>query len=145
MVPSTYQRCDKIHSVSLLTPEQIVDLRKLVADREAVVRAQLRAITLQTIRQSAPDPAADRPSAAADAVAGPSEAKRPDTADSLAEELRAVEAAEGRLRDGTYGLCIACLRPVSYERLLALPTAERCLSCQEYHEWGTLDHLKTRQ
>jgi DnaK suppressor protein len=43
----------------------------------------------------------------------------------LGEELRAVERAEARLADGTYGLSIESGTPIPDERLEAVPTAER--------------------
>jgi DnaK suppressor protein len=46
-------------------------------------------------------------------------------ADELREELAAVERAEARLAEGTYGLSIESGRPIPDERLEALPTAER--------------------
>lgn len=49
-------------------------------------------------------------------------------------ELREVQAAEDRLERGTCGTCIDCGGPVGFERLLAWPTATRCLPCQETHE-----------
>lgn len=51
-----------------------------------------------------------------------------------AAELQDIRAAEGRLANGTYGICIDCDEPVPYARLLAYPTAKRCLACQEVHE-----------
>lgn len=49
-------------------------------------------------------------------------------------ELREVQAAEDRLGRGTCGTCIDCGGAVGFERLLAWPTATRCVSCQETHE-----------
>jgi DnaK suppressor protein len=46
-------------------------------------------------------------------------------ADELREELAAVERAEARLADGTYGLSIESGEPIPDERLEAVPTAER--------------------
>src|SRR4051794_23932446 len=46
-------------------------------------------------------------------------------ADDLREELAAVERAEARLAAGTYGLSIDSGKPISDERLEAIPTAER--------------------
>jgi DnaK suppressor protein len=46
-------------------------------------------------------------------------------ADDLREELAALERAEARLADGTYGLSIESGQPIPDERLEALPTAER--------------------
>jgi DnaK suppressor protein len=45
-------------------------------------------------------------------------------ADDLREQLEAVERAEQRLADGTYGLSIESGEPIPDERLEALPTAE---------------------
>jgi DnaK suppressor protein len=46
-------------------------------------------------------------------------------ADRLRQELEAVERAEARIADGTYGLSIESGKPIPDERLEALPTAER--------------------
>jgi DnaK suppressor protein len=43
----------------------------------------------------------------------------------LLNELAAVERAEGRLADGTYGLSVESGEPIPDERLEAIPTAER--------------------
>lgn len=37
-------------------------------------------------------------------------------------------------RDGAYGVCDDCGEPISEQRLLAVPFAVRCLSCQEQAE-----------
>lgn len=46
-------------------------------------------------------------------------------ADELRAELAAVERAEARLAEGTYGLSVESGKPIPDERLEALPTAER--------------------
>jgi DnaK suppressor protein len=46
-------------------------------------------------------------------------------AQSLRQELAAVERAEARLGAGTYGLSIESGQPIPEERLEAIPTAER--------------------
>ena len=46
-------------------------------------------------------------------------------ADRLRQELEAVERAEARVADGTYGLSIVSGKAIPDERLEALPTAER--------------------
>jgi DnaK suppressor protein len=45
--------------------------------------------------------------------------------DRLAGELAALERAEKRLADGTYGLSVESGEPIPDERLEAIPTAER--------------------
>jgi RNA polymerase-binding protein DksA len=49
-------------------------------------------------------------------------------------EVRDIEAAQARIDDGSYGICIACGLDIGFERLLAQPTASRCRSCQEQWE-----------
>lgn len=50
------------------------------------------------------------------------------------QDVRDIQAARKRLEAGTYGVCIDCDAPIAYERLLAYPTAKRCIQCQEQHE-----------
>jgi|SRR5580658_10588111 DnaK suppressor protein len=45
------------------------------------------------------------------------------------EQLAQVDAALGRLADGSYGRCPACGEPVGAERLTARPTAVHCIRC----------------
>ena len=51
-------------------------------------------------------------------------------------ELREVEAALGRMRDGTYGECPECGADIDLQRLRANPTALRCIRCQTRYEKG---------
>lgn len=50
------------------------------------------------------------------------------------EDVLDIEAARKRIADGTYGICIDCGKDIGYERLLAYPTAKRCIGCQTEHE-----------
>jgi DnaK suppressor protein len=43
--------------------------------------------------------------------------------------LADVKRAEAKLADGSYGTCDGCGRPISPERLEALPWATRCIDC----------------
>lgn len=45
-------------------------------------------------------------------------------------QLALIDAALGRLEDGSFGLCGACGRPIPEERLDALPSAALCIDCQ---------------
>ena len=49
--------------------------------------------------------------------------------DDAAARRASVLAALVRLDTGTYGVCIACDRPIEPERLEVLPEADRCASC----------------
>ena len=46
-------------------------------------------------------------------------------ADDLRKELAAVERAEARLAEGTYGVSVISGKPIPDERLEAVPTADR--------------------
>ena len=51
------------------------------------------------------------------------------------EHVRAeIDAALGRIQDGTYGLCGSCGRQIPVERLEALPYATSCIDCQRQRE-----------
>lgn len=49
-------------------------------------------------------------------------------------EVRDIVAAEQRVAAGEYGRCIECGQPIGYKRLMAYPSAKRCLPCQEHRE-----------
>jgi DnaK suppressor protein len=46
------------------------------------------------------------------------------------EELEATELALMRIAQGTYGLCLVCDEAIPITRLLAFPSAMRCIACQ---------------
>ena len=50
--------------------------------------------------------------------------------DRAAQHLALVNAALGRLADGTFGACLRCGQPIAPERLEALPWAAYCITCQ---------------
>jgi len=56
------------------------------------------------------------------------------------EELRAVEAAEARIADGGFGICVDCAEPIATERLRAYPSALRCTECQNELEHRSALH-----
>jgi RNA polymerase-binding transcription factor DksA len=49
-------------------------------------------------------------------------------------ELREIEAARARFRDGGYGLCTDCGGEIPLGRLRIKPEAVRCTDCQTVHE-----------
>jgi RNA polymerase-binding protein DksA len=62
-----------------------------------------------------------------------SDLDQPELSRDLAE-LRDIEAAHRRLADGAYGICVDCGADIGFERLLAEPSASRCIDCQRQHE-----------
>lgn len=52
--------------------------------------------------------------------------------------LQLVEAAVERIKDGSFGACVACHEEMQQKRLEAVPWARHCISCQEKQEEGLL-------
>jgi DnaK suppressor protein len=48
--------------------------------------------------------------------------------------LHEIDVALGRLQSGGYGICVECGREISEQRLLATPTVQTCIQCQEMLE-----------
>ncbi len=60
-------------------------------------------------------------------------------------ELAAIDAALGQMRDGRYGTCEGCGKPIPSARLQALPYATLCIQCQREeeqfgHGWAAAFH-----
>lgn len=49
----------------------------------------------------------------------------------LISRLRALTRAEEKIREGTYGRCDSCGKPIPGARLRAMPEAVRCVPCAE--------------
>lgn len=50
--------------------------------------------------------------------------------------LFAIDAALGRIEDGTYGKCVNCGAQIPAERLEAMPWATLCIDCKRLEERG---------
>lgn len=50
------------------------------------------------------------------------------------QQMRDIDAAFQRIKEGAYGVCIDCGNDIGFKRLQAYPTAKRCIVCQEKHE-----------
>src|SRR5580693_9612413 len=45
------------------------------------------------------------------------------------DQIAEIDAAIGRLDEGTYGTCVRCGQPVGQDRLAARPAAATCVRC----------------
>ncbi|HEX3986236.1 MAG TPA: TraR/DksA family transcriptional regulator [Acidobacteriaceae bacterium] len=54
-------------------------------------------------------------------------------------QLSLVRLAMERLREGNFGECLHCGRPIGEKRLEALPWTPYCIDCQEKVENGEID------
>ncbi len=117
-----------------LHQEQLQKLHKLIEERRAALIAELQ--------EDAERVRADRH----DDLAGPAGDAGDESVATLiadlnhadvgrdVDELRALEAARARLRDGSYGTCVECGGEIGFERLKANPAAERDVQCQRVYE-----------
>ena len=54
--------------------------------------------------------------------------------DKHVQETRDINSALIRINKGTFGVCCDCGESISYDRLMAYPTAKRCVHCQDVYE-----------
>ena len=57
--------------------------------------------------------------------------------------LQMVDGALVRIRDGSFGECIACGEEINPKRLEAVPWTRHCIECQEKMEQGLLEATGT--
>ncbi|MEV2250107.1 TraR/DksA C4-type zinc finger protein [Streptomyces sp. NPDC050147] len=50
--------------------------------------------------------------------------------DTIERVLKEIDAALARVRDGSYGTCPTCAKPIPVERLEILPYTQFCVPCQ---------------
>jgi len=51
--------------------------------------------------------------------------------DTLEKTLRDIKQSLKRLKDGKYGICKYCKKPIREERLLIRPDSSACMSCKK--------------
>jgi len=59
------------------------------------------------------------------------------------QTLQMVDNALDRIREGTFGECIACGTEINPKRLEAVPWTRHCIECQEKLEQGLLEATGT--
>lgn len=117
-----------------LTAKQNDELRRRVEKRRAELLAELREDAARARDEPYSEHAGIAPDTGDESVATLiADLEQADMTRDL-DELRAMDAAWQRIKDGSYGVCVDCGGEVGYERLKANPAAARCVSCQERHE-----------
>jgi DnaK suppressor protein len=117
-----------------LTPGQTEQLRRMIESRRQVLQAELHEGTDRVREASFEDLAGPAPDAGDESVATLiGDIDHADVSRDLTE-LRALDAARGRMEEGSYGVCVDCGGEIEYERLKAAPAAFRCINCQRLHE-----------
>lgn len=120
--------------MSHLSDEQLSEMHQLVDSEYARLRQDIRDELLRSdneqygtlagqVHDSGDESVADLLSDINTAVIGNS-----------IKALREIEAAQERIREGTYGCCEECGEDIPYERLKAYPAARLCIADQERYE-----------
>ena len=120
----------------MLTANQITQLKTELGDRERLLRSEVRKAIHEKFGRDLPE---------LESVGDDSARSVADLLDDIdtgmmmrdVDELMAIEAAREAIKGGSYGTCVMCHGPIDFKRLIALPSAERCLPCQEQHERTT--------
>lgn len=108
-------------------------------DREQVasILEAERSTVLHQLRELGADASGDLTGevdfGAAFADAGAATAERTETmgiVETLKSRLDEVDAALGKLADGTFGICSTCGKEIEQDRLLHRPTSIKCVSCK---------------
>jgi DnaK suppressor protein len=60
-------------------------------------------------------------------------------------DIRLVDAALTRIKNGTYGLCLRCDKTISLNRLGVMPHAAYCVNCQEAVERGGANEVSLHE
>src|SRR3954454_13641507 len=119
----------------ILAEDQLQRIRGVLEERRRGLLAEVRDALENTENQRYVDIIGRNPADAGDASVSDELADLNLTMlDRHMSELRAIEQAEERMRDETYGECIVCGGEIGFERLLAQPTAVRCMLDQDQYE-----------
>lgn len=114
-----------------LAPQELRELRLLLDDRRRhdIAEAQRFAESLGAVLASRSDSTADDEHDPEGPTLSSEWSRLQGLRGQAADDIAAVDAAVGRMQDGTYGVCGRCARPIGVDRLRARPTAELCIAC----------------
>ena len=117
-----------------LTERQIEELTMRLTERTRALGARVREELAASDTQHYRDLAGAVTDTADEALASALVDVDTEIIDRHVIELRDIEATRERMKKETYGICIDCGDAVAYERLVAYPTAKRCVRCQQQFE-----------
>lgn len=120
--------------MSQLTVEQVVVLGKLLGERERSLVAAIDDHVAALRASRAPEMTTAVGDVADLAEIELVRDRQLSAVDHDLQALRDIEAARTRLVDGSVNRCVDCAEEIGFERLLAHPTAARCVLCQDLYE-----------
>ncbi len=117
-----------------LRHSQIAQLDRQLESQERELREQIRNALLQSDQEHHRDLAGMVGDSGDESVANMVADLDAAFLDRYVHELRELEAARGRLKAGTYGVCVDCDQGIAWQRLLAFPVSTRCVACEQQHD-----------
>lgn len=120
--------------MSHLSDEQLHGLKHKLEDERQRLRADIRDELLKSDAEQYSDLAGSVPDTGDAALADLLSDLNTAVLGRSIKELREVEAALERIKEGVYGRCEDCAVEIPLERLEVNPAARRCTADQERHE-----------
>ena len=117
-----------------LSEEQLAQLKEMLQHRYLELREEVRGELERSGNQHYADLAGSVADPGDESVADMMVDVDAALVDRQVSEMREVETTLKRLAELDFGDCIECGGEIGFERLMALPTAQRCVRCQELHE-----------
>src|SRR5687768_17791657 len=117
-----------------LSEEQLAQLKERLQHRYLELREEVRGELERSGNEHYADLAGSVPDTGDESVADMMVDVDAALVDRQVNEMREVEVTLKRLAELDFGDCVECGGEIGFERLMALPTAERCVRCQELHE-----------
>lgn len=121
--------------MTTLTAPQVRRLAEMMDERFAREMEEIDAVAARSDDERAQERLAGRPADQLDtALSEMAHVADYAVVSQNVEDVRDIIAARRRLAAGRYGVCSDCGEDIPYARLLAYPTAKRCIDCQRLHE-----------
>jgi DnaK suppressor protein len=117
-----------------LTDDQLVQLKTALQRRYLDLREEVRGELERSGEQRYVDLAGSVGDVGDDSVADMMLDLNAAIVDRQVKEMREMEVSLKRLAELNFGDCIDCGNEIGFDRLMAYPTAQRCVRCQSVHE-----------
>ena len=103
-------------------------VRQKLEERRIVLEEELRQSNVEKVADDQVQDTGDQ------TVSSTMESLKNSIQDSRLAEYNRVMQALTMIKEGTYGMCEDCGKPISPKRLESFPNSTRCIACQEIFE-----------
>ena len=118
-----------------LTKKDLAYFEKLLNDKKESLLEELGDFEDNNMRIASRDGAGDLSGVSYHLADQASESQDQEQAFRLASRegkfLTYIEAALRKIKEGTFGICVSCQKPIPKARLEAVPTAKMCIECKQ--------------